>query len=105
MPADPPPSIESDHVGYDPTTGTYHAAFGVDRGSDAVVVAVVETIGAITGRELTEIPPLYRTVNPSALGDLISAPREKPINVTFTHDGVDVRVSSQGTVVARPVDD
>ena len=103
MPADIPSDLDSDYVGYDPTTETYHAAFDADHDPDAVVVAVVETIAAITDRDPTAIPPLYRTINPSALGDLVGSPRERPVSVTLTHEGVRVRVSSRGTVVARPV--
>lgn len=101
MPTDPPPQIEADYVDYNPDTETYHTRFDVERGPDAVIVAVVETVGAATDREPTDIPPLYRTINPGALGELISPPRDESVDVAFKHDGVRVRVSSRGTVVAR----
>ena len=50
------------------------------------------------------LPPLYRTINPGALGALVSTQRGGPIDVSFTYEGVSVTVSSRGDIVARPLE-
>ncbi|ELY68711.1 HalOD1 output domain-containing protein [Natrinema versiforme] len=95
-----PEGIGDDSSGYDPTSDTYHTRF--DGGSNTVVVAIVEAVAAVTNREPTALSPLYDTVDPEALTDLVTAARDQPIDVTIAYEGCHVTVSSDGSVVVEP---
>lgn len=97
----PPESrpISEDSTGYDPITGTFHSRF--DDGS-AAVVAVVEAVAAVTNRAPTAMSPLYETVDPEALADLVTTARDHPIEVSFSYEGCQVSVSSDRRVVVEP---
>ncbi|WP_121741833.1 HalOD1 output domain-containing protein [Natronorubrum halophilum] len=97
-----PPSASpfgEDSVGHDPTTGTFHARFDADP--DAVVVTIVETVATITNRDPIDMTPLFETVDPEALTDLVVSNRAQPIEVSFSYEGCRVTVSSDGTVVVE----
>ncbi|WP_458190852.1 HalOD1 output domain-containing protein [Haladaptatus sp. NG-WS-4] len=67
-------------------------------------IAVVDTVAADTGREPTDIPPLYNSIYPDALDALLTATRNgsvPDVRVTFTYDGMDITVTGGGTVTAR----
>lgn len=97
MPSRP---IGEDGVGYDPTTDTFHARFDTEF-SDPVV-AVVSAVAAVTNREATALSPLYATIDPEALADLVASARETLTEVTFSYEGCQVTVSSDGSVVVEP---
>lgn len=89
-----------DSIGYDPTTGTFHARFDAD--SSAAVGSVVETVAIATNADPTGMSPLYATIDPDALTDLVTSTRTTPIDVTFSYEDCRVTVSSLGTVVVEP---
>lgn len=91
--------ISEDSTGYDPTTGTVRSRF--DDGTDAVV-AIVEAVAAVTNRAPTAMPPLYETVDPEALADLVTSARDRPVEVSFAYEGCQVSVSSDRRVVVEP---
>lgn len=64
--------------------------------------AVVEAIAAATDRDHTELPPLYEYVEVDALDTLVTATTDHRVDVSFTYDGVRVRISSVGRVDIRP---
>jgi hypothetical protein len=66
--------------------------------------AVTEYISAMTGREQTDFPPLYETVDPEALDSLVGASaRSSPVSVSFEYVGHSITVRSDGElVIAAP---
>lgn len=104
MPSRP---IGEDSVGHDPTTETFHtrfdAAFGTGRDAvtDALTTAIVETVGAVTNRDPSTMAPLFATVDPESLADLVTSTRNHPLTVSFSYEGCCVIVSSDGTVVVK----
>lgn len=90
-----------DETGFDPTTGTFHAAFDAEPGSDvdSAVAAIVKTVATVTNRDATELDPLYWTVDAEALTALVASSRTDPLEVTFSYEGCQVTVSSHGRVV------
>lgn len=94
-------SLSDDSSGYDPTTETFHSCF--DDGSD-MIVAIVDAVAALTNRDLTAISPLYDTVDPEALTDLVTSDRDQPIDVSFSYEDCQVAVSSDGRVVVEPAE-
>ncbi|WP_254767424.1 HalOD1 output domain-containing protein [Salinilacihabitans rarus] len=87
-------------VRYDPATETFHTRF--DANSSTPVVAIVEAVATATKRDAISMSPLYATVDPDALTNLVTSARDPPAEVTFTYEGCRVTVSSCGTVVADP---
>ena len=109
-PTDSEPDDESqslvsagDAVGYDPITDTFHARF--DDSTDDVVLSVVEAVAVATNRSLTEVPPLYGSINPEALSMLVTSGRGRTIATTFTYAECRVTVSTRGEVVVEPAVD
>lgn len=68
----------------------------------SVSVAVVRTVSAYTGRELEELPPLSRTIDPEALDEVIEPMLDDPAvvntEVTFDYSGLRITVSSSGAM-------
>lgn len=92
--------VGEDVVGYDPATETFHARFDTEFGDP--VVAVVSAVAAVTNRDATAMPPLYATVDPEALADLVASGREMFTRIVFSYEDCRVTVSSDGTVVVEP---
>ena len=67
--------------------------------------AVIEAIAATTGRDPTSMSPLYDYLDPGAL-DILMTPQGDGVSnatvVTFTYDGVTVRVNSNGWIDVQP---
>ncbi|QFU82111.1 HalOD1 output domain-containing protein [Natronorubrum aibiense] len=89
-----------DRVGHDPTTGTFHAAFSAEP--NTVVVTIVDTVATITNRDPTRLSPLFETIDPEALAELVTSSRQTPIEVAFSYEDCQVTVSSHGVVVEPP---
>ena len=92
--------LGDDTTGYDPTTETFHARF--DGESDSIVVALVDAVAAVTNSSPTAMAPLYETVDPEALTDLVTSARDDPVEVAFDYEGCAVSVSSDGHLVVEP---
>lgn len=80
----------------DPDTGV------VDLSNDSegeLVVTIVERVADITDQDMMAMPPLYDSVNPSALADLMSSSvsTDLPIEVSFWYQGCQITVSNSGT--------
>jgi|GEM_PF-2886701 hypothetical protein len=69
-----------------------------DSESD-IVVPIVERIADITDQDVTAMPPLYDSINPSALTDLMSSSgsTDPPIEVSFWYQDCRITVSNFGT--------
>ena len=84
--------------------GVIRAEF--DWSSKAPSTAVVEAVAIASDREPTAIEPLYGAVDPGALDALVrsngTGSEGADATVSFSFDGHDVTVNSDGTVVVRP---
>ncbi|MDS0278714.1 hypothetical protein NDI85_12985 [Halomicroarcula sp. S1AR25-4] len=66
--------------------------------------AVVQVIAAATGTEPTEGTPLYDSVDSGALDTLFGdADGDPDRRFSFTHEGLTVTLTGDGTVSARPI--
>lgn len=90
-----------DRVGYDPTTDTYHNKCDWED-SNSLCLTIVETVSAVTGREPTDMAPLYSVIDPEALESLLSTARDSDIQLSFAFEGCTVSVSSSGEVIVEP---
>ncbi|ELY46344.1 HalOD1 output domain-containing protein [Natronorubrum sulfidifaciens] len=97
------PAFGEDSVGFDPTTGTFHAQF--DGDPKTLVVTIVEAVGTVTNCDPLSMPPLFETINPEALADLLLSTRETAIEVTFAYEGCRVTASSYGGIVVEPLEE
>lgn len=61
--------------------------------------AVIEALATAEEVEPTELPPLYRSVEPDALNRLFGDPEEGPAALLFDHAGWNVFVRGDGTVI------
>lgn len=93
-----PVTVDGD-VGYDPTSDTYHTHFDPRGHSDEVVVAIVKTIGAITGNDPATLPPLFETIHTGALTKLVSSDRNRAIEVQFEYADHHVTITTGGDLV------
>lgn len=91
-----------DHVGFDPTTDTYYNRHDWDDPA-SLSFTIVETVAAVTGRESTDLSPLYSALDPDALEAIMAPRRADSVRLTFTYEACIVTVASSGEVVVDPV--
>lgn len=60
--------------------------------------AVAELVADVTGRSQTDLEPLHYTIDADSLDELYETAETPHLQVTFTYEGVDVRVTSHGLV-------
>lgn len=96
----PSRSFGDDSVGYDPTTETFHGRF--DSGLATIAVATVKTVATARNCDSTAMQPLFETIDPEALADLVASTRETAVDVTFSYEDCRVTVSSDGSVTVEP---
>ena len=87
------------HDDSDTVTELFHARF--ESGPDELVIAIVETVAAVTDQEAVAMDPLFETVDAEALTELLQSSRERdqPVSATFFYQGCRVTVSSPGDIV------
>jgi hypothetical protein len=78
------------------------------RADETLAEAVVLALARATGRSVNDFSPLYRTVDPDALGNLFGdrfdgSSREHG-RISFVHDGYRIRIVGDDVSV-RQVDD
>ncbi|PCR91831.1 HalOD1 output domain-containing protein [Natrinema ejinorense] len=71
----------------------------LDDGSDTIILEIVETVAAMTNQELVAMSPLYDTIDPEALTDLVTSARDQSLDVSFSYEGCRVTVSNDDCVV------
>jgi|GEM_PF-2351410 len=73
---------------------------------DGTSVAVATALAVATGRDVTEMAPLARSVDADALDGLMAGRRgDDLVRVSFRHEGVDVWVASDGEIAVRLPDE
>lgn len=77
---------------------------GYDPG-DTPARAVVEAVTRIKETDAESLDPLYGAVDPDALNALCEGSREADLVVSFTYEGCEVQVESDGSVIARELED
>ncbi|AHG04020.1 hypothetical protein HALDL1_10725 [Halobacterium sp. DL1] len=60
--------------------------------------AVAEAVAEATGKEQTELDPLQHSVDADALDALLTNSDSPRLELSFTHDGVDVRITGAGVI-------
>lgn len=71
---------------------------------DQPCTAIVEAVAAATGREHTDLPPLFDSIDTDSLNTIVfgrSGQTDGPIRVTFPYADVDVTIGSDGEIVVR----
>lgn len=68
------------------------------RTYDDVGAAVAEAVSDVTGRAPTDLEPLQYTVDVDALHALCATTETDSLELTFSYEGVEVRVTSHGAV-------
>lgn len=99
---DPPDSTEADGDGDERTTRRY------DRDDRTLLRAVVEAVGAETGRDPLELHPLYDALDAEALERVVSPDRgaDPPAGrLRFRYESCDVTVTGDGRVTAARRED
>lgn len=81
------------------------------RDGETATWNVIDAISEVTGTPPTELQPLYETIDPDALDQLIESSSENPsrsaeTTVSFYHEGCAVTIEAGGqlTVRRRPTD-
>lgn len=75
---------------------------------EEISATIIESVAAITGKEPTDLKPLYEVVDPDALDQLLrslqnSGIDEGPSEVVFTFNGCEVKVEADGTIMLDPI--
>lgn len=85
----------SDTDGSDPAfIGTY------DWTEISPTAAIVEAVASVDGRPQTELNPLYDTIDPDALTELVDrSTSSDDIELTFPFESYQVTVCGDGTVI------
>jgi hypothetical protein len=68
------------------------------------VTDIVETIAAQTGRDPTELPPIYDAIDPDALSRFVES-TDSTASIEFHYCGNEVTVSGSGAVDIAPLAD
>lgn len=96
-------SVEtSDAVEYDSETDTYRASYDSTESAD---MAVVSTLAAISETDPRESVPLYSTVDPDALDNLVSTANGDDLRIAFEHAGYHVVVGGDMEIAVAELDD
>ena len=93
------PTDVTNSSGPDSPTKTYHAHF--TEGGDTAIVEIVTGVATVLDREVMDMPPLFDAIDAGALGELVTSPRERPVEVSFSYQGCRVTVSSCGDVLVE----
>jgi hypothetical protein len=63
-----------------------------------ISLLVVEVVAAVTGREATELEPLYGTVDPELIDGLVVSSWRSDVTLSFPYEGHTVTITSTGSV-------
>ena len=94
------PTDVTNSSGCESQTKAYHAHF--TEGGDTAIVEIVTGVATVLDREVMDMPPLFDAIDAGALGELVTSPRKRPIEVSFSYQGCRVTVSSSGDVIVEP---
>ncbi|WP_254525081.1 HalOD1 output domain-containing protein [Natrinema caseinilyticum] len=99
----------SERVGpieFDVETNTYRVRY--DPQTIAPSVAVISALAEITASDTTDLPPLYRAIDPRGLDRLVGTPRHgadaREVRVSFQYQRWSISVSRTGHIEIRATD-
>lgn len=100
--------LRQDRVGYDPETESYYAQYDTES-SEALVTTVVQSVAALTGKTPVELDPLYATIDPDALQQVLDNSRsdsskQESVSVTFNFASCEITLYCDGTMRIEPPD-
>ena len=81
---------------------TFHLR--VDPTTESVAVAIVNAAAFVHNVEQTELEPLETAIDTDALADLLRHGQDRsgtPLEVSFTYEGFDIAVDSNGNIWLR----
>jgi len=89
-------------VEYHQDSATVRTRF--DQEKTPASMAVIATLADVMDADPVELDPLYSTVDPDALDELVRVRAVTPgdIRVTFTHEGHTITVHSYGVATITP---
>ena len=95
-------NTELESVVFHQDSETYRGEY--DQDTTSASTAVLALLSGVTGRDPTELDPLYATLDPEALDDLVRArsTRNGDISITFTVGTHAITVYSYGVVAVDP---
>ncbi|MFC6964796.1 HalOD1 output domain-containing protein [Halocatena marina] len=79
-----------------------HSKTGDETIQESITSAVVSRIAASTGRDETELPPLYETLDPDALDELFCSSTANMATLSFKYAGQQVTIHSDRTIHLAP---
>ena len=89
-------------IGYESETDTYHVSFD---GTESISMAIISSMATISDTDSLNSAPLYATVDPDALNDLVSTANGSDLQITFTYNGYRIEVDGGGHIAMTEVDD
>ena len=101
--------LRQDRVGYDPETESYYAQYDMGN-SEALVTTVVQSVAALTGETPIELDPLYETIDPDALKQVLDksgsdSSKQESVSVTFDFAACEITIYCDGTMRIELPDD
>lgn len=92
-----------DTINFDVDNDLFHTTY--DSARDSTSVAVVAVVAAALDTEPCSLSPLQSTLDTDALDNLISeSPTENSNRISFSYEGFEVTVTSDGTIEADPTE-
>ncbi len=99
---DPDSRLAADRNGYDPVTDTIYAQYDAEDGENTLILSLVGIVAELTGREETELTPLYNAVDPTLINAALKASRDSEVEITFTYENCCVTLTSVGELIVDP---
>lgn len=95
-------STELESLEFDRESGTYRAQY--DQNATAASMAVIAAVSNVLDTDPLELDPLHDTIDTDALDDLVHCrgPPDEPVDVSFTVEGHEITVFSDGEVTLSP---
>ncbi len=102
-----PGSVSRSTLGYHEPTGTYHVTYA--RATAPPSTIVVEAVATIADRDVKDMDPLLRVIDPDALNALAQStdPEERirEGEISFTYHDHEIAVRTYGIIEIQPPDD
>ncbi|WP_232702066.1 HalOD1 output domain-containing protein [Halobacterium wangiae] len=93
MPSDK--NVSRDTTSSEPDTGIFRSDW-TSYGNPSTAVA--EAVAEATGKQQTDLDPLQHSVDADALDALLANSDSPRLELSFTYEGVDVRITGAGVI-------
>lgn len=68
---------------------------------DRPSVAIATAVATVTGRDPTELTPIFDVIDPGPLNDLLNG-YSPDLEITFVYEGCHIEIRADGTLVVSP---